>query len=81
MYLNLSQLLHSMDIKAQVHSKNNLLSIEPKKIRQTNQKRFEQNRITNKKVYECLMTWNTLKITTQIGNSLMSLWRMVLTIH
>ena len=36
--------------KLQVHSKNNLLSIEAEKSEKNNQKKFEHNRITNKKV-------------------------------
>ena len=37
-------------VKAQVNSKNNLLSIEPGKSDKPIKKRFELNRITNKKV-------------------------------
>ena len=39
-----------MEFKAQVHSKNNLLSIEPEKSDKPIKKKFEQNRMTNKKV-------------------------------
>ena len=57
----LSKMIVLFYLKGQVHSKNKLLSIKAEKIKQTNQKKFEQNRITNKKVmnfWKSMWLWN-----------------------